>query len=98
MTTCFRVTAGLEVFSELVFVKAQTATRLSSVPKKSRALKKNSVPFASWLYWLALGDVAGWMLYQAFPVSCGGTETVPPTLMWTTGPGVFASNPDLDVA
>src|SRR6266851_6923898 len=44
MTSLARVTSGAAVLSELVFIMAQTVSRLSSVCVKSRVLTKYSVP------------------------------------------------------
>ena len=53
------VTAGVES-SDLVFVSAQTAIRLSVVALKSSAESRYSVPLLAVFQLAAVGDVAGW--------------------------------------
>src|SRR6267378_4310665 len=97
MTTCFRVTIGVGVFSEPVFVNAHTAMRLSvgAGPNWS-ALRKYSVPEASSA---TIGEVAGWMVYQSPPLSWSAIGTgMVPALMWTATLAVPAAKADLEIA
>jgi len=85
---------GVDVFSEPVFVRAQTAMRLSVVEAKSRLLRKNSP-----LDWNDPpgGTVAGWIEKDNPPNGTRAWEAS----TWTTGgrfPDVAVDRAVLDIA
>src|SRR5487761_2150437 len=113
MITLVSVTFDDRRLSDCVFVSAQAAIRLSLLPKKSRALRKYSVPLApcpSWLpgrYWLRCpswlspaGEVAGWIEYQSDPF-WSGVARAPALIVTADGmrpPVAAAARPHLDTA
>src|SRR5690242_1192829 len=101
MTTCCRPRFGVLLLSEDVLVNAQAVMRLSSVPKKSSALRKYSVPPLARSKEPPGGAVAGWMEYQMPPAS--GVGMFWPTLIEATAlvmsaPAAAFTSADFDMA